>query len=186
MRSPIRSPSMSPRLYKSLVGQRSSGESTLSPVPRLKRKRYSKNQWLPKSPPKPFSTKQRVNSSVTILINFSKANPSKKTEAGFKKWLMHYTQIRYWTITEREGERPSVELKKSQVKRMNKDKKICSLCLTHQTPKNKQGCINCFDCSCWCCYDCLSQAFKDACVLTTYSCFGCSSEDKKNIFYNLF
>jgi len=59
--------------------------------------------------------------------------------------------------------------KMTQVKRMNKDKKICSLCLTHQTPKNKQGCITCFDCSCWCIDDFLPQAFKDACVLTTYS-----------------
>ncbi len=60
---------------------------------------------------------------------------------------------------------------------LNEARKICHLCQTHQTLKNKLGWITCFDCSCWCCYDCLPQAFKGACVFTTYSCFGCSLED---------
>jgi hypothetical protein len=29
------------------------------------------------------------------INQLQQANPSRKTEAGFKKWLMHYTQIRY-------------------------------------------------------------------------------------------
>jgi len=194
---------MSPRqrLSKSLVGQSSSDESTPSPVTTLKRKRYSKNQWPPNSPPKspskPFSTKQ-----MSQLISQHINQPQQSHyQAKLKKQKLvsksgscitsgsAIEQLQEEKASkEREAEERAEKKAKAQeaklraqqmaqVKRMNKARKICHLCQTHQTLKNKLGWITCFDCSCWCCYDCLPQAFKGACVFTTYSCFGCSLED---------
>ncbi len=61
----------------------------------------------------------------------------------------------------------------TQVKRINKSKKQCHKCDTKQTLKNKSLWIGCFRCNSWCCYECLPQEYKGACVNTTFHCASC-------------
>jgi hypothetical protein len=57
-------------------------------------------------------------------------------------------------------------LEQTQIKKINKSRKRCHLYECKQTAKNKSEWIFCFECHTWCCYTCLPQQFKGACVKT--------------------
>ena len=65
------------------------------------------------------------------------------------------------------------------IKRMNKSRQVCSDCGGDKKDdkKNKSRWTTCFDCSKWCCYDCLPSIFSTACS-QVYRCQECSQTNE--------
>jgi hypothetical protein len=128
-----------------------------------------------------------ANKLIRAEVNASRPTNNRKSEVGRQKvsrggrWLTSNDAVQELKDKKDEKERLEHEkessiarkdqekikrLEQTQIKKINKSRKRCHLCECKQTAKNRSEWIFCFECHTWCCYTCLPQQFKGACVKT--------------------